>query len=98
MWAMSVNMTAPIRFAGGADAREVDDTRVGAGADDDHLRLVLVGEPVELVVIDPLVVFPHAVGDDRVQHPGEIERMAVRQVTTVREVHAEHRLARFQHA
>ena len=68
MCAMSVNIAAPIRFGGGADAREVDDARIGAGADDDHLRLVLVGEPIELVVVDPLVVLAHAVGDDRVEH------------------------------
>ena len=83
-------------IGGGADAREVDDARVGAGADDDHLRLVLVGEPVELVVVDPLVFLPDAVRHDRVEHPGEIERVSVGQVAAVREVHAEDRLARLQ--
>ena len=39
-----------------ADALEVDDPRIGAGADHDHLRLVLVREPLELVVVDALVV------------------------------------------
>ena len=48
-----------------ADAREIDDARVGARADHDHLRLVLVGEPLELVVVDPLVVFADAVRHDR---------------------------------
>ena len=71
------------------DAREVDDARIGAGADHDHLRLVLVGQPRELVVVDPLVVLANAVRDDRVELAGEIQRMAVRQMPAVREVHAE---------
>ena len=79
-----------------ADAREIDHARVGAGADDDHLRLVLVGEAIELVVVDPLVLLAHAVRHDRVELAGEIQRVAVRQVAAVREVHAEHRVARLQ--
>ena len=47
-----------------ADALEVDDARIGARADHDHLRLVLVRQPLQLVVVDPLVVLPHAVRDD----------------------------------
>jgi len=50
-----------------ADAREIDDARIRARADDDHLRLVLVGKAIELVVIDALVFFAHAVRNDRVQ-------------------------------
>ena len=72
-----------------ADAGEIDHARVGAGAHHDHLRLVLVGQALELVVVDPLVVLPHAVGHDGVELAGEIQRMAVREVAAVREVHAE---------
>ena len=82
--------------AGRANPREVDHARVRAGADDDHLRLVLVGEPIELVVVDPLVALAHAVGHDCVQLAGEIQRMAVGQMAAVREVHAEHRIARLE--
>ena len=60
------------------------------------LGLCCVGQPVELVVVDPLVVLPHAVGDDRVELAREVERVAVRQVAAVREVHAEHRVARLE--
>src|SRR3989442_7574495 len=42
---------------------------------------------------DPLVFFAHAVRDDRVELAGEIQRVAVRQVTAMREVHAEHGVA-----
>ena len=96
MCAMSVMIGAPTRSAACADAREVDDARIGAGADDDHLRLVLVGEPIELVVVDPLVVLRHAVRHDRVELAGEVQRMAVREMAAVREVHAEDGVARLE--
>ena len=78
------------------DAREVDDARVGARAHHDHLRLVLVREPRELVVVDPLVLFAHAVRNDGVELAREIQRVAVREVSAVREVHAEDRVARLE--
>ena len=96
MCAMSVTTGAPTARADRADALEVDHARIGARADHDHLRLVLVREPLELVVVDPLVVLPHAVGDDGVELAGEIQRMAVREVAAVRQVHPEHRVARLQ--
>ena len=79
-----------------ADAREIDDARIGARADHDHLRLVLVGQPRKLVVIDALVVFAHAVRNDRVELAREIQRMAVGEMPAVREVHPEHGVARLQ--
>ncbi len=79
-----------------ANAREIDHARIRAGADDDHLRTMLVGQPIDLVVVDLLVRLPDAVRNDRVQLPREIERMAVRQMAAVRQVHPEHRVARFQ--
>ena len=36
----------------GAEAREVEDLRVGAEAGDDHLRLVLNGQALDFVVVD----------------------------------------------
>ena len=78
------------------DACEIDDARIRAGADDDHLRTVFVGEAIDLVVVDPLVRLAHAVRDDRVELAGEVERVAVRQVAAVREVHPEHRVAWLQ--
>ena len=94
MCAMSTTIGAPTACGDGGDAREVDHARVGAGADHDHLRLVLVGEPLQLLVVDPLVVLADAVGDDLVELAGEVQRVAVREVAAVGEVHAEHRVAR----
>ncbi len=81
------------RFGDGGDAREVDDARVGAGAHHDHLRRVLMREPLEFLVVNPLVVLADAVGDDRVELAGEVQRMAVREMTAMGEVHAEHGVA-----
>ncbi len=52
---------------------------------------------VELVVVDPLVVLADAVGDDRVELAGEVQRMAVGEVAAVREVHPEDGVARLEH-
>ena len=94
MCAMSVNTAAPTRSAARRKRREVDDARVRARADDDHLRLVLVGEAVQFVVVDAFVVLPHAVRDDRVELAREVQRVPVREVAAVRQVHAEHGVAR----
>ena len=76
------------------DAREIDDARVGAGPDHDHLGPVLARQLLECVVVDLLGVGPHAVGDDLVELPGEVERVPVGEVAAVGQVHPEHRVAR----
>ena len=96
MCAMSTISGAPTRLAT-APMRAKSITRgIGAGAGDDHLGLVLLGELLELVVVDPLIVFADAVRHDRVELARKIQRVAVRQVAAVREVHAEHGVARLQ--
>ena len=61
-----------------AHTREIDDARIGARADDDHFRFVLVGEAVEFVVVDGFGFLRYAVRDELVRLAGEIQRMAVR--------------------
>jgi hypothetical protein len=51
------------------DACEIDHARIRTGAHHDHLWLVLVGETLELVVVNALVVLAHAIGNDRVELP-----------------------------
>jgi hypothetical protein len=51
----------------------------------------------QLVVVQPLVVFAHAVRDDVEVLAREVQRMPVREVAAVREVHPENRVARLQH-
>ena len=80
-------------IGGRTNPGEIDHARIGTRADDDHLRTTLGGEPIEFLVIDSLVVLANAVRDDRVQLTREVERVAVGQVSAVREVHAEHGVA-----
>ena len=57
MCAMSTNRYAPTLVGDLAHALEIDDARIGAGADGDHLRLALRAASFgEFVVVDALVV------------------------------------------
>ena len=60
-----------------AEAREVDDARIGRAAGDDHRRLVLLGEPLDLVVIDAVIVGAHAILHGVEPFAGEVGRRAV---------------------
>ena len=85
-------------FAGDfAHALEINDARIGARADGDHLRLVLARHGGELVVINPLVVLAHAVMDDFKKFAGEIRLVAVGQMPAVAQIHREHLVAGFEH-
>ena len=79
-----------------AHAREVDDARIGAAAADDQLRPLALGNLLQLVVIDGLGFFGHAVGNDLVGLAGEVQRMSVRQVAAVREIQSQHGVARLE--
>ena len=78
------------------DALEIDDARIGAGARDDHFWFVLVRELFDFVVVDALVFFFHAVGNEFVHAAGKIQRVAVGQMAAVREIHAQHGVAGLQ--
>src|SRR5258708_37346147 len=66
-----------------ADALEIDDARIRAGARDNHFWLVLGGKLLNFVVVDSLVFLFYAVGDEFVHASGEIEGMAVGQVAAM---------------
>jgi hypothetical protein len=68
MWAMSVIIGADA-IGGRAPAR----VELGGTRHDDHLRLMLVGE-ASSARRNRALVFPHAVGDDVEEPPGEIQR------------------------
>ena len=82
------------RLRHSSDAGKIDHARIGARPHHDHLRLVLMCQPLQFLVVDPLIVFADAIRDDVVQLAGEVERMTVGQVSAMRQVHAEHRVSR----
>ena len=96
MCAMSTMTTAPVCLRNRRNPWEVDRPGIGARADNDHLRLSLVGKPLHLLVVDPLIVPSNTVRDDRVELSRKIQRMTVREVSAMREVHPKHRVARLQ--
>ena len=69
-------------------ALEVDDARVGRGARDDELRLAVLCDALELVVVDALILLAHAVGNDVEILAAHVDGRAVREMAAVREVHA----------
>ena len=77
-----------------AEARPVGHPGVRGEAGDDHLGLVLPGQRLDLVVVQPLGDGVDAVGDDLVQLAGAVDRAAVRQVAAVQQAHAHHHVAR----
>ncbi len=83
-------------FGDFAHALEIDDARIRAGSRHDHARLVLVGQLFDFFVIDALVFLAHAVGDEFVHAAGKIQRVPVRKVAAMRQVHAQHRVAGLQ--
>src|SRR5688500_20186930 len=80
-----------------ADTLEIDDSRIGGSAADDHARLALHGQTFHLVVIDPLVLFTNVVSDDLEITPAVGERMAVCEMYAVGKVHAHDRVDWFEH-
>ena len=87
----------PTSAGDGGKALEVERARVGAGPGDHQFRLVLGSQALELVVVDGLRVLAHAVRDDLIHLAREVQRVAVGQVASVRQVHAQHSVARFEH-
>ena len=55
MWAMSTMNNAPTSLANLRELGEIDLARIGAGAGDDQLRLVLAGQLGDLVEVDAFV-------------------------------------------
>ncbi len=76
------------------EAREVEMTRVGRPAGDDHLRPVRLGELLDLVHVDQRGLAVDVVGDDVVQPPGDVDLHPVREVAAVGELEPHERVAR----
>ena len=79
-----------------AEAPRLYGPRIGGAATDDQLRPVLLREREHVVVVDDVALTRDAVVDDVVEPAREVDLEAVRQVTAVRELEREDRVARFQ--
>ena len=79
-----------------AKAPEIPDARIGGAAGEDELRLVGVRDPLDLVIVEQLVLAPHAIGHDLEPFPAHVDRRAVRQVPARREVEAHEGVARLK--
>ena len=60
-----------------AEAREVDDARIGRAAGDDHRGLVLLRELLDLVIVDAVVVGSNAILDGVEPLARQVRRRAV---------------------
>ena len=78
-------------------AREINDSRIGAAAADDHLGALFFGKLFQVVVIDGLGFLGHAVGNDAISLAGEIQVMPVSEVSAMRQVQTENGVAGLQH-
>src|ERR1041385_6425133 len=67
-------------------AGKIDDAGVSAESADNHFWAFANRDLLHLVVIDGFSVFAHAIRNDLVHLAGEVQRMAVREVSTVSEV------------
>ena len=84
------------RIGDGAEAREVDDARVGAVAADDHLRLGLEGDLLDGVVVEKLGGGIQAVLGDLVEGAAEVGLQAMAQVAAALDGKAQDRVARLE--
>ena len=80
-----------------AERGEVEVARIGRPAGDDHLRLVLVGEPLDLLHVAAQVLAPDVVGDDVVELARDVQLHPVGQVAAVVERHPHDRVAGLDH-
>jgi hypothetical protein len=76
--------------------RKVDDARDGRAAGDDHLRLVLGGQGLDLVVIQPQVLLAHAILHRMEPLARLVRRRAMGQVAAGVQAHAQDGVAGLQ--
>ena len=80
----------------GAQAREVEETRVGAGAGHDQLGLVFLGQTFHLVVVDLFRLRVDAVVVEVVELARTVEPESVAQMAAVIQLEGQHAVARLE--
>ena len=81
----------------GGEAGKVDGPGVGAPAGDDHLRPVLEGEALSLVVVEKARLFVHPVAVGAEEFSRDVHRCAVGKMPSVAEVHSEDDVPGLEH-
>ena len=76
---------------------EVDLSRIGGSARNDHLRPVLPGQAADFLVIDQAGFFVYAVGHKMKILAAQIHGASVGQMAAVGQVHPQHHVAGLQH-
>ena len=79
-----------------AEALRLHGSRIGRASAHDQLRPVLTREGEDVVVVDEVGIARDAVVDNSVEPPGEVDLETVREVTAVRELEREDRVARLE--
>ena len=79
-----------------ADTLEIDDPRIRRSTADDQLRPLTLRDALQFVVIDRLRFPRNTIVGDFVAQAGKIQRMSVRQMASMREVHSENLIAVIQ--
>ncbi len=67
---------------------------IGAGAGDDQLWLVFARKAGHLIEVDAVGVARHSVGHEVIQHAGDVQLHAVRQMPAMGQIEPQHRIAR----
>src|SRR5687768_3600006 len=75
------------------DSFEVDDARIRRSAADKQLWLVFFGESLQFVVVNGFGLARNAIVGDLVTQAGKVQRMTVRQVPAMREIHSQNLIA-----
>src|SRR5208283_1497967 len=74
-------------------ADEINESRIGASTANNELLPLAFGDAFQIVIVDGLSFFGYAVGNDLVRLAGKVQRMAMCEVSSVREVQAENRVS-----
>ena len=80
-----------------AQAREINDSRIGRRARDNHLRLGFKRHLFQRIIIDDFFLFRYAVRHEMEILTGHVHRASVRQMTAVGQIHSHHRITRLEH-
>src|SRR5215471_17432113 len=78
-------------------AFELDGPRISARSDDNHLRPLAARQRFEFLIVDDFCVLSNSIEHDAVVFSGEIQRMAVGEMSAVRQIHSKNGVSGLKH-